>query len=314
MLKYIKHIFTPLLIVGFIMFGCSQNNNDSNSENISVNTLENISISDFPDQYSCTYNGLKHNFIVCMPSNYDENDKNIPVLFMLHDYGSTDEAFRLDTQTDKTLCPKGYAVVYVSGVSNPDDIYSSTGWNSGIYDSSIDDVGFLKALADFIHKGFNGDPEKMYIAGFRNGACMVHRLALEANDVFSGFISVSGMTPAKTWENRGEIDGVNFLQINGDKDDIVPMKINGTDTLTKDPAIEDTLNYYISSGGLHETERNSLSKKAKITKYSNASNNKNVWFVLIEGGRNSWPEEKISGFDTNSLILDFLNYISKTEE
>ena len=41
-------------------------------------------------------------------------------------------------------------------------------------------------------------------------------------------------------------------------------------------------------------------------KYSDPSSDRRVWSLSVKDGRHSWPEEKITGIKTNTLILDFL--------
>ena len=65
--------------------------------------------------YSCTFDGVKHGFIIDMPDNSD----NAPLVLMLHGYGSSAEDFRTSVQFEKDANPLGYAVVYVTGAPDP---------------------------------------------------------------------------------------------------------------------------------------------------------------------------------------------------
>lgn len=252
--------------------------------------------------YTCIYEDTEREFLVCPPEHSVEQS---PVIFMLHGYGSNAESFRLDTKMDQSACPQGYTVIYVSGSTTPEDKTSALGWNSGIGISSVDDTGFLKALAQYSWDNLGCDADRTYAAGFSNGAFMVHRLALEANDTFTGFASVAGMMPRAAWENRTDIGAVSFLQISGTKDDVIPMRGKENTGNTDAPPIEDTLDFYISEGKLGQTEETALSKKATLTKYGSEQADACVWSVIIEEGRHSWPSEQFVGFDTNSLILEF---------
>ena len=286
-----------LLLLSMFIFvvGCRK-------ETQEIKKLEDVVYSEKNGIYSCTFDGFERSFTVYLPENCSDK---IPVIFMLHGYGSTAEAFQLDTQMNKTACPQGYAVVYISGISNPKDKTSAPGWNSGIGDSDVDDVGFISAVADYTHENLNCDAEKSFVVGFSNGAFMIHRLAVEAPEKFSGFVSVAGMMPEKIWKNRGKINSLNFLQINGSDDDVVPMKLNGSDKNSKAPAIESVIDYYAEECGLDKCEKTALSEKAVLTKYNADGKNSSVWSVLVNGGRHSWFKESTAGFDTNELILEF---------
>lgn len=259
--------------------------------------------------FTCIYEGTKREFLVC-PSEHDEEQS--PVIFMLHGYASNAESFQLDTKMDMTACPQGYTVIYVSGSVTPEDKNCAMGWNSGIGNSSVDDIGFLKALAQYSWDSLGCDDDRTYAVGFSNGAFMVHRLAFEATDTFKGFASVAGMTPQHIWENRTDVGAVSFLQISGTKDDVVPMRTKGRVGNTVSPPIEDTLDFFIAEGKLKQTEETTLSKNATLTKYGGEQADACVWSVVIVEGRHSWPSEKNGNFDTNSLLLEFFDTVAQT--
>lgn len=254
---------------------------------------------------SFSYQGEERSYLECAPEG-----KVRGVIFMLHGYGSDGNAFRLYTGIDGPANERGYTVVYVDGVSNPEDSTSATGWNSGLTDSPVDDTGFLKALAVSFQEKYGLTRNETYAAGFSNGGFMMYRLAMEAQDCFSAVASIAGMMPASIWENRGEQLDVSLLQINGTKDDAVPMNLNGSAKFSKDPAIEDVLDYFIEADGLTRTETESVSDRAFLTRSFSEERPAQVWQILIKDGRHSWPEEKYCGFDAGQLILNFFDELS----
>lgn len=258
--------------------------------------------------YTCNYNGTNREFLIYEPEQLDQIKG---ILFMLHGYGGNAESFQYDTEMDTVACPKGYVTVYVTGYQNPDDSTSSTAWNSGIGDSSVDDMGYLKALANYLQTKYNVKKTKTFLAGFSNGAFMAHRVAVEGQDSFAGIISVAGMMPASIWKEREETAQISFLQIYGTKDDVVPMDENGSSGYAVAPAIEKVIDYYASANHLSLSESTTLSKNAQLTKYYEENKKDQVWQVVIEDGRHSWPSKNFAGFDTNELILEFMDAISE---
>lgn len=259
--------------------------------------------------YSCSYNGIERSFLEFPP---DGDVKGI--VFMLHGSASDGRAFRLYTGLDGPANERGYSVIYVNAISNPDDVSSPSGWNSGIGASPVDDIGFLKALAVFYQGKYGLTKEETFAAGFSNGAFMMYRIALEGQEYFSAVASVAGMMPAAMWSNRDNSSGISLLQINGTRDDVVPMNSNGTSKYTKAPAIEDVIDYFVTASGLTETASDTLSEWAVLTRSFSKSKNTQVWQVLIKEGRHSWPDKKYCGFDTNSLILDFFDAVQCTPQ
>lgn len=82
---------------------------------------------------------------------------------------------------------------------------------------------------------------------------------------------------------------------------------DGSAKHTKDPAIEDVMDYWAASNGLEHNEQTEIGKGSVLTKYSEADKETRVWNLQVKDGRHSWPEESLCGFDMNSLILEFLN-------
>lgn len=255
------------------------------------------------DHYVCTYDGVRHDFIVELP----ENPEGSPLVIMLPGAGGTAESFRLDTGFHEKACQRGYTVVYVTGAPDPGDSISSVVWNYDDGRSGNDDIGFLKALAEFIQENFHTDPEKCFAAGFSNGAFMCHRLALEASDTFRAVIAVAGTVSETTWENRPASSTAGLLQIAGEKDDVIPKLIDGSAKYSDFPSIEEVISYYSSVNGLGNMEVCGIGKGSTLTEYTGDDSSGQVWFLYVRDGRHSWSAESVTGIDTNSLIIDFLD-------
>ena len=266
-----------------------------------------VRATDKEDSYDFIYEGLEHRIIVCPPENIDEDTD---VLLMLHGYGATATAFKTQTEMEKDANRRNYIVVYVTGAPDKNDPTSSYGWNASWNSkpdvTEKDDVGLLMMIARYIGKEYGLDNPKNFVAGFSNGAFMIFRLAMEQPEVFTACASVAGRMNATTWEHRNEAPTSAFLQISGTSDDVVPMKLTGTDKNSNIPAIEDVLDYFAKVNGCSDITEEKLSKKTTLTRYSGGES-KEIWFALIEDGRHSWPESAIAGFDTNELILDFFD-------
>ena len=252
------------------------------------------------NSFTCSYEGVKHDFLVFLP----DRTGGAPFVLMLHGYGESSESFCNKTHFEEEACKRGFGVIYVDGAPDPNDATSASGWNSGIGREGNHDTAFLCSLADYLEKEYSFSKDNAYAVGFSNGAFMTHRLAMEAADVFSGVVSVAGKMPEKIWNNRNSENHISFFQITGEKDDVVPKNSDGSAKYSSDPAIEDVMDYWVSSNGLKENREEVIGKGSVLTEYS--GNREAVWNLLVKDGRHSWPEESICGFDTNSLILDFL--------
>lgn len=254
-----------------------------------------------PNHYVCTYDGVKHDFIVDTP----ENGEGSSLVIMLPGSGGTAESFRQSTLFHDTACPNGYTVVYVTGAQDPADPTSATSWNHNGRKDGNDDVGFLKALASFIQEQYHTDPKRCFAAGFSNGAFMCHRLALEASDTFSAVISVAGTMSDNTWKSRPKSCTTSLLQIAGEKDDVIPKFSDNSAKYSAFPAIEEVIDYYAS--GLDLTDVRKIGKESTLTEYGNLS--RQVWFLYVKDGRHSWSAESVSAINTNTIIIEFLSHM-----
>ena len=293
--KEITGILVLLAILTAVVLsitGCTSTNR--NLEEISTNA---------PNHYVCTYEGVKHDFIVELP----ENPEGSPLVIMLPGAGGTAESFRLDTRFHETACPLGYTVVYVTGAPEPGDPTSPVVWNHEGSKTGNDDAGFLTALAEFIHETYHTDHDDCFAAGFSSGAFMCHRLALEASDAFKAVISVAGTMSGNTWENRASENIASLLQIAGEKDYVIPKLSDGSAKYSKFPAIEDVIGYY--SKGLDTVEVREIGKGSTLTEYFGNDTERQVWFLFVRDGRHSWSAGNMTGIDTNRLIIDFLESI-----
>ena len=262
--------------------------------------IENIT-EERPDTFSCTFDGVKHHFLLCLP----EKAEGAPLILMLPGYGNTAEAFRSTVHFEEAANPLGYAVVYVTGAPDPDNPTSAIGWHSDNGTEGNRDVEFLVSLAEYLQETWSLDKAHTYAVGFSNGAFMTHRLAMENNNNFAACVSVAGLMPESVWEARREENRIGFFQITGEKDDVVPKNSDGSARYAKAPAIEDVVAYWASSNGLDEQEICQMEDSSVLTKYTGDGAAQQVWHLFVSGGRHSWPHGQFGQPDANALILEF---------
>ena len=251
------------------------------------------------NSFTCSFEGIQHDFILDLP----EVTEGAPLIVMLHGYGQSAEMMRGNVHMEETALPKGYGVVYVTGATDSSDSTSSTCWNSEVSENQNNDVGFLVSLVEHLKTEYGFDGEKVFAAGFSNGAFMMHRLAMDAQDVFCAVASVCGKMPQKLWDRRNGENTVGVLQISGEKDDLIPKNLDGSAKHALDPAIEDVMQYWAQSNGIESSTEEPIGKNSTIVKYEDGG--RCVWSVMVMGGHHSWYEESLTGIDVNGLILEF---------
>ncbi len=251
--------------------------------------------------FDCVYEEVKHDFVVCLP----ENSKNAPLVIILPGAGDSAENCMNTIEFHKDANPLGYGVCYVTGSINGKAGRNSKSWNYGRTVNDYDDVGFLKELIAFLADKYSFDEDRVFCAGFSNGGFMNHRLALEAQDTFKACVSVAGALCKNLWDKRAEKNDFGFMQIVGEIDEAVPKNLDGSATYALDPAIEDVIDYYVSSNGLEKKSEETIGNGSTFIKYGKDGDEDIIWTILVKDGRHAWPNEELNGFSTNKLVLNF---------
>ncbi len=266
-------------------------------------------------QFYCKYNGIRHDFILDLP----ENTKDAPLILMLPGYGNSAESFRNTIQIHKEAVSRGYAVAYINGAKNPDDKTMAIGWrwdstgkqhakkNAKNSIHTENDTAFLIDIAYYLSDEYSFNKKRLFAVGFSNGGFMIHTLAMQASDVFCAYASLAGKMSGNIWNIRNKKNDLNFLQVTGEKDDVVPKNSDGTARHAKAPAIEDVMHYWAESSGLKTEATESIGNGSSLIKYSDTHRKKKVWHLIVKDGRHSWPVKNINGIDTNQLLLDFFD-------
>lgn len=152
-----------------------------------------------------------------------------PVVFMLHGTSGDGEKFYNISGWKELGEEENFITVFPSSLSwcyVEDGVEKNfTRWVNGNLTESpcpgppqnyVDDVHFLKVLAKAIQDTFNTNTSKFYICGFSNGCSMIHKMAIEAGDIFAaaaGTSSILAQTDSATplrripiWTMVGTLD------------------------------------------------------------------------------------------------------------
>ena len=289
-----KIISLTLILIGLtaacILTGCSS----------SGPKLENV-VLEKDNKYTCTFEDVKHEFVISLP----EESKNAPLIVMLHGAGDSPENFRLTSDFDNDALPKGYAVCYAGGTVNGKAGRNTKSWNYGRLEPDYNDVGFMKALVNYLVDEYSLDKDHVFCAGFSNGGFMNFRLALEAQDTFLACASVAGDLCKTLWNNRPEKNDVGMLAVYGEIDEAVPKNLDASAKTALDPAIENVIDYMASSNGLKKQSEDEIGNGSIICKYGADSDKDIVWSVVVKDAKHGWPTEELDGISVNKLILEF---------
>jgi polyhydroxybutyrate depolymerase len=171
---------------------------------------------------SIEVNGLKRTYRTYVPKGLATG---APLVVVLHGSGQNGAQIRIETGYgfDRLADQFGFAVVYPNA--------SSFDWNdcSKIGDFSldgreVDDVQFLRVLADKLVAQFSLDQGRVFVTGVSSGGFMSIRLAIEAPEKFRAVAAVSANVPSpENFKCTPTGQGTSVMIMNGTKDPLVPF-------------------------------------------------------------------------------------------
>jgi polyhydroxybutyrate depolymerase len=165
-----------------------------------------------------TVGGLARRFTMRLPAS---TSGGIPLVLALHgnhpDAGGW--AMRDWTTFDKQADAWGFAVAYPDGHGGC--------WADGrgvttADEAGVDDVAFLRAIIAWSAERHGTWPDRAVVAGMSNGACMAHRLGLEASDQVAVLAAVAGPLPASLHHVQ-PAHAVSAMLIHGNDDTFSPI-------------------------------------------------------------------------------------------
>lgn len=250
-----------------------------------ASSIEKVEYNQGLQMFTCQFKQYKREFILCLPENFEnwtqEQKNQVSPILLLHGAGDSAAGFKNITHFDQDACCRNFAVIYVNGTSKIGSKGALPGWQYMDDKQSKDDYAFLVALTKYVQKTY-GLNDKAYAVGFSNGGFMCSKLAALDTKPFVAIASVGGMMPKTAWDKRSRKNQIRFIQINGTKDEVVPMKLNGSSKYNPNPAMEDVIEYF-----------------------KNTSGDENATWILLQDGRHVWPTKEYSNIDVNNVILDF---------
>jgi polyhydroxybutyrate depolymerase len=126
--------------------------------------------------------GTSRAFIVHVPASYT-GDEPMPLVIDWHPLFGTNTGQRSGSGYRELADAEGFIVAYPDGIDDA--------WNVGpccTTSREVDDLGFARAMVDFISERGCVDPKRIYATGYSMGGGMSHYLACQAADVFAAVV------------------------------------------------------------------------------------------------------------------------------
>jgi polyhydroxybutyrate depolymerase len=170
-----------------------------------------------------THERRERAYYVHTPMGYDETSP-LPLLIALHPSGTSGAAGMASLTGFNEIAERdNFIVVYPIGPNGYWDYGAGSPQWAGV-DDALDDPGYLSKVLDEVTAEYAVDPQRIYAAGFSNGARMAFRLACDRPDILAGIAAVAAtisddVTSACPTENH-----VSILFMHGTGDRVIPWE------------------------------------------------------------------------------------------
>jgi len=166
------------------------------------------------DMHEFEVDGRERIYYLHLP---EKLDKNAPLIFVLHGYGGTAKGMIKFSGMNPVADKNGFAVCYPQAAMGDDDKNS---WNVGYSNPDIDDVNFLRTLAEYLQEKYGLSKQNIFCTGMSNGADMCYILACRSPEVFSAIAPVAGCMMDRTFESCNPGKPIPVSEMHGTDDSI----------------------------------------------------------------------------------------------
>ena len=273
-------------------------------------------------RFTIEHDGLTRMYRVHVPARYDPATP-APLLFALHggggdmDHQATDAYYGIIGTSER----EGFIAVFPNGYSKLASGKLAT-WNAGeccgaARDDGVDDVGFIRRVAERVVHQANIDRQRIYATGMSNGAMMAYRLACEMSDVFRAIAPVAGTDNTRHCRPHRPVA---VLHIHARDDDHVLYDggagpaVRDKSKVTDFVSVPDTVAKWAQLDGCHATPRRILERPgAHCEQYSPCQGRARLQLCVTETGGHSWPggqkpragEPPSQAISANEVMWDF---------
>ena len=250
---------------------------------------------------SILHNGTRREYELYIPDSYD-GESTAPLMLNFHGFGDSASDHMINADLSALAESDTFILVYPQGSCSE----GSSHWNpcpiGGDNKSTADDLGFVEAIIGDISSKYNLDMERIYAAGYSNGAMMAYGLANYKSDLIAAVASVSGAMLNCT----GPISHpMPVVHLHGTSDYVIPYE--GGDY----SAAQTTLDYWIDFNNTSTNPTVSIDNSGGISiehyVYGQGDNSVSVEHYKYIGGDHVWFSATYQGQSTAELVWNFVS-------
>ncbi|MEP6646602.1 MAG: PHB depolymerase family esterase [Saprospiraceae bacterium] len=248
-----------------------------------------------------THDNIQRQYILYVPASYIPGT---PAPLVLNFHGYTSNAFEQMFYGDfrPIADTAGFLVVHPQGTV---DQVGNTHWNVGWGTSTVDDVGFTRALIDSLSASFSIDQDRIYSTGMSNGGFFSYLLACDLSDRIAAIASVTGSMDVNEPAVCHPEHPMPVMEIHGTSDPTVPYA--GNFLFSPIPSV---INFWVNFNACSTppviTPIDDIDMSDGCTAehqvYADGTNGAEVEHFKIIGGVHAWPGSAFGGAGTNQDI------------
>lgn len=261
---------------------------------------------DFPGEaglyeLSFDHDGGRRSAVVFVP---DSAGPGSPLILNFHGFGGQAEQHLLTADLRTLAEEEGVVLAYPQG----SDLDGSSHWNAALPSadnkSSAEDLDFARALVDNIYTEHGIDRDRVYAAGYSNGAMFAYSLACYGEGLVTAVVAVSGAF-LNAGEDCSPAQPLPLLLLHGTADSVIPYEGDG-ETL----AVSETLDFWAAHNGLSNPEEsNAMDGNTRIEtlRYTGGVGESAIVHHKVVGGGHIWFDLNVDGQGLAAMIWDFVS-------
>jgi len=244
----------------------------------------------------------KRTYYVHVPPQYDPQ-KPTPLVIVLHGGGRKALGAVRISEMNLKADEKGFIALYPNGTGKL--MSSLLTWNSGnccgyAMRHDIDDVAFMRQLLKELPKEYSIDPNRIYIAGFSNGAMMAYKLAHELSGYIAAIAPVAGSMQYEP--ETAPVAPVSIIAFHGTADEYTPYyggEVKNPRAPRVDKPVADAISFWVKHNECSEPPIREESETIIKETYTNGKKGTEVVLYTIKDGGHAWPGGKKGNFYGN---------------
>ena len=255
---------------------------------------------------SFQFGGRKRFYEIHVPSGY-EPGVAAPVVMILHGGGGNTPIMRFKTGMDELSNKEGFIVVYAAGTSSR-YVDQRLHWNTGLptkdpEQMKVDDVGYFSYILDDLPKYFSVDENRIFAAGFSNGARMCYRLAAELSNRIAAIAPIGAQRGLDEFPKPPSRE-ISIIHFHGKQDPFAayaggPGRGSGRGQFKPYPIppVEKAIQTWVRHNGCSPKPKAEQVGQACCLQYSSGRNGAEVVLWVLEDGGHTWPGGQASRFE-----------------